>query len=382
MNNLKLPLNMYDPTRDHENHKNEYNSAINNVLQHGIYINGPEVKQLEKQLASYIGVKHCITVGNGTDALQIALLALDVKPGDEVITVAHTWISTAEVISIINAIPVFVDIENTTFNIDISKIEEKITSKTKAIMPVSLYGHMPNYDSINKLAKKYNLPVIEDGAQSFGASLNGKKSCSMTTIGCTSFFPSKPLGCYGDGGACFTNDDELAVKIRAIKNHGGTKRFHHTYIGMNSRLDTLQASVLLVKFKNFEICLKNRNYSANFYNTNLKELDTNEIIKLPKILDNYEHAWAQYAIIMPNKTIRDNAVEKLKENGINVSIFYPVPLYHQECFKYLGYDIGALLTTEYVCNTVINLPCYGEQTKEELKYITDTFKSVVYSLVK
>ena len=227
---ITFPIQMYDPKREYRTHKKEFDDSIQNVLNHGLFINGPEVKSLEPDLAKFSGAKHCVSVSNGTDALKIALLALGVGVGDEVLTVAHTWISTAEVISLINAVPVFVDIEDETFNMDPSKIEEKITSKTKAIMPVSLYGQMPDMDKINEIAAKHNLPVIEDGAQSFGGMYNGKRSCNLTTIGTTSFFPSKPLGCYGDGGACFTNDDELALKMIAIKSHGGVKRFHHKYV--------------------------------------------------------------------------------------------------------------------------------------------------------
>ena len=203
-------IQMYDPKREYKENKEKIDRAIHTVLNHGIFINGPEIKQLEESLNNFVNVKHSIAVSNGTDALKIALLALDVKQGDEVITVAHTWISTAEVISLIGAIPVFIDIEEDTFNMNHNKIEEAITDKTKAIIVVSLYGHIVNINEINNIAERYNLPVIEDGAQSFGAEYNNKKSCSLTTIGTTSFFPSKPLGCYGDGGACFTNDDNLA----------------------------------------------------------------------------------------------------------------------------------------------------------------------------
>ena len=268
------PIQMYDPKREYKTHKKDIDNAIQNVLNHGLFINGPEIKQLEKDLASFVNVKHCISISNGTDALKVALLALDIKPNDEVITVAHSWISTVEVISIINAIPVFTDIEDETFNLDPEKLEETILKckNPKAIIVVSLYGQIPDFDTINHIATKYNLPVIEDGAQSFGALYNGKRSCSLTTIGTTSFFPSKPLGCYGDGGACFTNDDHLAFKIRAIKNHGGVKRFHHKYVGLNARLDTIQAAILNIKLKYFEDSLKKRNECAYYYSTKLKKI--------------------------------------------------------------------------------------------------------------
>ena len=361
---------MYDPKRDYQNNKSEIDSSIQRVLDHGLFINGPEVKQLEEKLADYVGVKHCISVSNGTDALKVALLALDIKADDEVITVSYSWISTVEVISIINAIPVFVDIEDTTFNIDPLKIESKINKKTKAIIIVSLYGQMPDIDTINSIANKYGIPVIEDGAQSFGATYNNKKSGSLTTIGTTSFFPSKPLGCYGDGGACFTNDDELAIKMRAIKNHGGIKRFHHKYIGLNARLDTLQAAILLVKLEYFDKTLLNRNSCANYYTQNLQFL--NKLgLKLPIVKENCTSSWAQYSILARNKLERDNIISYLKENNINVAIFYPSPIHKQECFNYLDINEDDLKITDKISNLVFNLPCYAEFTKDEQDIIID-----------
>jgi len=371
---ITFPIQMYDPKREYRTHKKEFDDSIQNVLNHGLFINGPEVKSLEPDLAQFTGAKHCISVSNGTDALKIALLALGVGVGDEVLTVAHTWISTAEVISLINAVPVFVDIEDETFNMDPSKIQEKITSKTKAIMPVSLYGQMPDMDKINEIAEKHNLPVIEDGAQSFGGVYNGKRSCNLTTIGTTSFFPSKPLGCYGDGGACFTNDDELALKMRAIKSHGGVKRFHHKYVGLNGRLDTIQAAVLKVKLPYFEETLVKRNACASYYNDSLKGLEDQGLLRLPKVKDGRYSAWAQYALLLKSKEQRDNMVKHLKENKVNAAIFYPAPLHTQECFEYLNCKLGSLPVTERVCDTVFNLPCYAEVTKEEQDYIVEIVK--------
>jgi len=366
---------MYDPKREYKTHKEDIDKALNDVLTHGIFINGPEVKELEKQLADYVGVKSCIAVSNGTDALKIALLALDVKPDDEVITVAHSWISTAEVISIINAKPVFVDIKEDNFNLDPEKIEEKITERTKAIIVVSLYGYVSDIDRINEIAERHNLPVIEDGAQSFGATYNNKKSCSLTTIGTTSFFPSKPLGCYGDGGACFTDDEELALKIRAIKNHGGVKRFHHKYVGLNARLDTLQAAVLLVKFQYFDETLKKRNECANYYTEQLAELKEKGV-RFPEIKEGYTSAWAQYSLLSNSKEERDNIVQHLKDNGVNAAIFYPAPLQKQECFSYLYPDgtLPELPITNRICDTIFNLPCYGEVTREEQDHIIGVLK--------
>ena len=368
-------IQMYDPKREYNTHKQDIDHALNKVLTHGIFINGPEVKELEKQFAEYVGVKHCVAVSNGTDALKIALLALDIKPDDEVITVAHSWISTAEVISIINAKPVFVDIDQDNFNLDPEKIEEKITERTKAIIVVSLYGYISDIDRINEIATRHKLPVIEDGAQSFGATYNNKRSCSLTTIGTTSFFPSKPLGCYGDGGACFTNDDKLAVKIKAIKNHGGVKRFHHKYVGLNARLDTLQAAVLLVKIKYFEDTLKKRNECANYYTEQLADLKEKGI-RFPEIKEGYKSAWAQYSLLSNNKDERDNIVQHLKDNGINAAIFYPAPLHKQECFSYLYPDgnLPDLPVTNRICDVIFNLPCYGELTREEQNHIIGVLK--------
>ena len=368
---VNFPIQMYDPKREYRANKEKIDASINRVLEHGIFINGPEVKELEKKLCEYNGSKHCVAVSNGTDALKIALLALGVGIDDEVITVAHTWISTSEMISIINAKPVFVEVEPETFNMDVKKIEEAITKKTKAIIVVSLYGQIANLEEINSIANKYNIPVIEDGAQSFGAKQDGNFSCTQTTIGTTSFFPSKPLGCYGDGGACFTNDDELALKMRAIKSHGGIERFKHKYIGMNGRVDTLQASILLEKLKYFEETIEKRNECAKYYNEKLKNLEERNILRLPNVKENNRSAWAQYSLLVKDMETRDAIVKELKENKVNVAIFYPQPLHTQECFGYLGYKRGDLPVTENICDTIFNLPCYGEITREEQDYIID-----------
>ncbi len=368
-------LQMYDPKREYKEYKEEINSAIQTVLNHGLFINGPEVKELEKKLSEFVG-SNCICVSNGTDALQISLMALNIGIGDEVITVAHSWISTVETISILNAIPIFVDIEPNTFNLDPTKLEEKITNKTKAIVVVSLYGQMPDFDLINNIANKYNIPVIEDGAQSFGALYKGKKSCSVTTIGTTSFFPSKPLGCYGDGGACFTNNKELEEKIRAIKNHGGIKRFQHKYIGMNGRLNTIQASILNVKIKYFDLTIKKRNECARYYTENLQFLTKNNF-KLPSVNKDCRSVWAQYSILANNNKNRENIVKYLKDNNVNVAIFYPKSLHLQECFKYLNNNQINLPVTIDVCDRVFNLPCYGEFTKKEQDYIINLLSKYI-----
>ena len=245
-------MNFIDLQEQYARYRPEIDGRIKRVLEHGHFIMGPEIAELEAALSSFVGVRHTITAASGTDSLEIALRALGIGPGDEVITVPFTWISTAEVIGLVGAKPVFVDIEPDTYNIDVDRIEPAITPRTKAILPVSLFGQMPDYDRINAIAAKHKLPVIEDGAQSFGATQRGRRSCGVTLIGSTSFFPAKPLGCYGDGGALFTNDDALADKMRAIRTHGGLKRHHHPYLGMNGRFDTLQAAILLAKLPHFE----------------------------------------------------------------------------------------------------------------------------------
>lgn len=358
---------MYDPSRERVEHGENFDRAMNKVIDSGAFINGPQVKELERKLEEVSTAKHAITCGNGTDALFVALKALDIGPGDEVITVALTWISSAETISMTGAKPVWVDVREETFCMDESLIEEAITSNTKAILPVSLYGYMPDYKKIMEIATRHNLYVIEDGAQSFGAERDGYKSCSnkFTHISTTSFFPTKPLGCYGDGGCMFTNDNELAKKLRAIKSHGGIQRFQHSYIGVNSRLDTIQAAILLEKLKYFDETLVKRNDCANFYSNNISQFKT-------PMNDMTVHAWAQYSLLVPDNNTRDNMVKKLKDNNVNVAIFYPQPLYHQECFS--NTCTRPLIVTERICETVLNLPCYSYVTDEEKNYIIDLLK--------
>ena len=368
---------MYDPKREYFRQKEALDKAIHTVLEHGLFINGPEVKELERRLESFTGAKHAISVSNGTDALTVSLLALDVKPGDEVITVPHTWISTVEVISLINAKPVFCDICPITFNMDHTKLEALITDKTKAIMVVSLYGQTADMDAINNIAEKHNLPVIEDGAQSFGATYKGKYTGNLSTIGTTSFFPAKPLGCYGDAGAIFTNDDDLALKLRQIKNHGCLKRFHHKYIGLNARLDTIQAAILNTKLQYYDLTIQKRNLCAFTYTSYLADLETAGYITLPKILEERQSVWAQYSILAKTKKARDEIVAYLKSNNINAAIFYPAPLHLQECFGYLGYGKGDLPVTEDICDRVFNLPCYGELTTEEQQQVVDVVRQAI-----
>lgn len=303
--------------------KDKIDQGIANVLAHGKYILGPEVEELEEKLAAYTGAKHCITCANGTDALQIAQMALNIGPGDEVITPGFTYIATAETVALLRAKPVYVDVDPITYNLDQTKLEAAITERTKAIIPVSLYGQCADFDAINAIADKYGIPVIEDAAQSFGASYKGKKSCNLSTIACTSFFPSKPLGCYGDGAAIFTNDDELAKIIRQIARHGQDRRYHHVRVGVNSRLDTIQAAILLPKLEILDEEIALRQEVAKRYQTLLNEAG---IMTTPTVLDGNVSVFAQYTIQVED---RDAVQAKLKEAGIPTAVHYPIPLNKQ-----------------------------------------------------
>ena len=306
--------------------KTEIDAGIQRVLDHGQYILGPEVAELEEKLAAFVGAKYCITVANGTDALQIAQMALGIGPGDEVITPGFTYIATAETVALLGAKPVYVDIDPRTYNLDAALLEAAITPRTKAIIPVSLYGQCADMDDINAIAAKHGLPVIEDAAQSFGATYKGKRSCNLSTIACASFFPSKPLGCYGDGGALFTNDDELAKVMRQIARHGQDRRYHHIRVGVNSRLDTLQAAILLPKLAIFEEEIQLRQQVAARYTTLLSRSDALVAIAPPHIEPHNTSVYAQYTIRVQN---REQVQEKLKAAGIPTAVHYPIPLNKQ-----------------------------------------------------
>lgn len=329
--------------------KDKIDAGIQRVLNHGQYILGPEVAELEEKLAQFVGAKHSITCANGTDALQIAQMALGIGPGDEVITPGFTYIATAETVALLGAKPVYVDIDPRTYNLDPRKLEAAITPRTKAIIPVSLYGQCADYDAINAIAAKYSIPVIEDAAQSFGATYKGKRSCNLTTIACTSFFPSKPLGCYGDGGAIFTNDDELAKVLRQIARHGQDRRYHHVRVGVNSRLDTLQAAILLPKLEIFEKELEQRQCIAKLYNESLKALGVNTV---PYVEEWNTSAYAQYTILVDE---RDQLQEKLKKQGIPTAVHYPIPLNKQPAVA----DANVQLPTgDRVAEQVMSLPMH------------------------
>lgn len=347
----------------------DINTRINTVLNHGQYILGPEVAELEECLATYVGIKHCITVANGTDALMIAMMALEIKPGDEVITSPFSFIANAEMIALLGAKPVFVDINPDTYNIDVCKIEPAITKKTKCIMPVSLYGQCADMDNINSIARQYHLNVIEDAAQSFGATYKGKKSCSLSTIGCTSFFPSKPLGCYGDGGACFTNDDGLATTMRQIRTHGQEKRYYHRILGTNSRLDTLQAAILLAKLTIFDQEIADRIKIGHRYHSLLKNY-----VKTMHVPPENTCVYAQYTIRVPN---RDEIGRFLKKLQIPTAIHYPIPLNLQPAFSGLiNHDISIPLA-EKVAKSVISLPMHPYLTEQEQDFIVNQLLQAV-----
>ena len=351
----------------HELYKDEIEDAILKVARNCNFIMGNEVNELEENLEKFTKAKYAITCSSGTDALLLAMMALNIKPGDEIITTPFTFIATAETIAFLGAKPVFVDIDEKTYNIDPSKIEAAITDKTKAIIPVSLYGQPADMDSIQDIANKYNLKTIVDGAQSFGSTFNDKVDSNLGDISTTSFFPAKPLGCYGDGGACFTNSEELAVKMKQLRVHGQDKRYHHKYIGMGGRLDTIQAAVLNVKLKYYDKDLKLRQKVATKYTEALK--NKSDVI-LPFIDNKATSAWAQYSIRVKN---RDILQEKLKNNGIPTAVHYPKPLHLQECFEYLGYKKDDFPISELVSKEIMSLPMNPYLTDEEIIEICKNF---------
>lgn len=350
----------------HELYKDEIENAVLKVARNCNFIMGEEVSQLEKSLEEFTSAKFAVSCSNGTDALLLAMMALDIKPGDEIITTPFTFIATAETIAFLGAKPVFVDIDETTYNINPDLIEEKITSKTKAIIPVSLYGQPADMDKINLIAKKHNLKVIIDGAQSFGSTFNGITDSALGDISTTSFFPAKPLGCYGDGGAVFTNDENLANKMKSLRLHGQSKRYHHQYIGMGGRLDTIQAAVLNVKLKYYSKDLALRQEVASKYT---KALENHSNLILPSIDEKATSAWAQYSVRVKN---RDEVQNRLKDAGIPTAVHYPMPLHLQECFLYLGYKKGDFPISEIVSNEIMSLPMNPYVTNDEISYIVES----------
>jgi len=362
-------MEFIDLKEQYRRYKSEIDERIQRVLDHGHFIMGPEIAELEQALSTYVGVKHCITVASGTDSLEIALRALGIGPGHEVITVPFTWISTAEVIGLVGARPIFVDIEPATYNINVDLIEPAITSRTKAILPVSLFGQMPDYDRINTIAARHGLPIIEDAAQSFGATQRGRRSGGVTTIGSTSFFPAKPLGCYGDGGALFTSDDDLAEKMRAIRTHGGLQRHYHPLLGMNGRFDTLQAAVLLAKLPHFEWEVRERGRIGARYSAAL-----GSCCGVPVVAPGNTHVYAQYTIRLPD---RDRIAAKLKSLDIPSAVYYPKCLHEQPVFANLGYQYGDFPESEKASREVLSLPMHPFLTEADQDTVVNALQATL-----
>lgn len=360
-------MQFIDLKKQYHTLQTEIDASIRRVLEHGQFIMGPEIAQLEAALASYVGVKHCISVSSGTASLEIAMRALKIGPGDEVITTPFTWISSAETISLVGAKPVFVDIDLSTYNLDPNLLEASITDRTKAIMPVSLFGQMADYERINAIAQKYKIPVIEDGAQSFGSTRNGRRSCGVTEIASTSFFPAKPLGCYGDGGALFTNDDSLAHDMKAIRTHGGVARHHHTLVGTNGRFDTLQAAVVMAKLPRFDWEVEQRNRLGGLYS----ELLADSCIT-PCILEGNSHVYAQYTIRVPD---RDKLGASLKQMGIPTAVYYPKCLHEQPVYAPLGYKYGDFPASEQAAREVISLPMHPYLEDSEVQKVCELIRT-------
>lgn len=347
-------------------------TRIQAVLAHGQYIMGPEIFELEAQLASFVGTRHAVLNSSGTDALLMALLALGVGPGDEVITSPFSFFATAEVIALCHAKPVFVDIDPLTYNLNPSLLEAAITKKTKAIMPVSLYGQCADFNEINRIAERYDLPVIEDAAQSFGAMYHGQYSCALSTIGCASFFPSKPLGAYGDAGACFTNDDALAEALREIRIHGQPARYVHTRIGINGRMDTIQAAILLEKMKYFEDELRLRQKVAQRYEQLLKG-----VVKLPQPLPAQTSVFAQYTIEVSDRELFQASMQAL---GIPTAVHYPIALHEQPALQKFDYVHGDFPCAEKASQHVVSLPMHPYLTEAEQQQVASAVKKALQQI--
>ncbi|MCL2099078.1 MAG: DegT/DnrJ/EryC1/StrS family aminotransferase [Oscillospiraceae bacterium] len=356
--------------------KKEIDESVQNVLNHGGFIMGGEVAELEEQLKEYTGRKYCVSCANGTDALNMVLMAWDIKEGDAVFVPAFTFMSTAEVVSLRGAAPVFTDIDINTFNMDSNSLEEAVQNVIKqgrltprAVIPVDLFGLPADYEKILPVAKKYNLLVLEDAAQGFGGAVNGKKACSFGEVSALSFFPSKPLGCYGDGGAVFTDDEEIYSILVSIRVHGkGTDKYDNVRVGLNSRLDTLQAAVLLPKlraFKEYELAAREK--TGALYTSLLKDT-----LKTPVIPKGYTSSYAQYTVLLDNKTQRDELQKKLKENGVPSMVYYPKPLHLQSVYKHLNYTPGSLPQSETASQCVLSLPMHPYLTESETIYVTET----------
>ncbi len=352
--------------QQYQKYKKEIDAALQAVLGESKYIMGPQVKTLEERLAAFSGASYCISCSSGTDALELALLALDIGAGDEVITSPFTFIATAEMIAHVGARPVFVDIDPDTYNMDTSRIRDAVTTQTRAIIPVSLYGQPADMDGVNAVAEDYGLPVIEDAAQSFGALFRDNMSCNLSTIGCTSFFPAKPLGCYGDGGAVFTSDQKLAGKIASLRLHGQGERYQHNYLGVGARMDTLQAAVLLAKLPHYPDEIHRRQAAAQRYTKLLHDK-----VKTPAVKGDRTSVWAQYSIRLKG---RDALREHLIHAGIPTAVHYPRPLHLQACFQYLGYGPGDFPVAEQVSKEILSLPMNAFLTEAEIDFVAREVK--------
>jgi dTDP-4-amino-4,6-dideoxygalactose transaminase len=377
---MSLPnkIQMVDLKGQYQKIKTEVDAAMNEVISSTSFINGPAVKEFQSNFETYLNIKHVIPCANGTDALQIAMMALDLKQGDEVITADFTYVATAEVIGLLGLSPVLVDVNQDTFNIDIESIERNITSKTKAIVPVHLFGQCADMERIMAIAKKHNLYVIEDTAQAIGADYSfsdGRnfKAGTIGTIGCTSFFPSKNLGCFGDGGAIFTNNDELAKKIRMIAHHGQSVQYVHEVLGVNSRLDSIQAAILKIKLKHLDEYALSRNKVAEFYD---KAFSNHSKIKIPSRSKNSTHVFHQYTLQIIGYD-RTELREKLTEHGIPAMIYYPIPLHKQNAYKNERFKTNDFPITQKLCDTVLSLPMHTELEEETLNYITNTLLRII-----
>jgi UDP-2-acetamido-2-deoxy-ribo-hexuluronate aminotransferase len=355
-------MDFIDLKAQYRHYQSAIDTAIRKVLEHGQFIMGPEIARLEAELAQYVGVKHCLTVASGTDSLEIALRALNIGPGDEVVTVPFTWISTAEAIALVGAKPVFVDIDPGTYNIDPKLVEAAFTPRTRAIMPVDLFGQMADYASINRIAAERGVAVIADAAQSFGAAQGGRRSGSTALVGSTSFFPAKPLGCYGDGGALFTDDDALDGRMRAIRTHGGVKRHEHPLLGMNGRFDTLQAAILLSKLPGFDWELAERTRIAARYSEALSQTCV-----VPKVAANNTHVYAQYTIRVAE---RDTLSQRLRTKGIPTAIYYPRCLHDQPVFAKQGKQ-GDFPEAEKAAREVLSIPMHAFLSREDQDRVID-----------
>lgn len=347
--------------------KTEIDRRVASVLEHGKYILGPEVAELEERLAAFVGVKHCISCANGTDALQVAQMALQVSAGSEVITPGFSYIATAETVKVLGAQPRYVDIDEQTYNLDANALSSAINEHTRALIPVSLYGQCADFDEINAVADAHSLPVIEDAAQSMGALYKGRRSCSLSTVACTSFFPSKPLGCYGDGGAIFTNDDDLAVAIRQIARHGQSRRYYHVRVGINSRLDTIQAAILLAKLDVFPEELELRDEVASCYTKRLSGLPG---ITLPVVKEGNTSAWAQFTIRVKN---RSQVIEQLTAQGIPTAVHYPYPLNRQPAVA----SDAALPIGDRLSEHVLSLPMHPYLSDADVDRVADALEAAI-----